>query len=373
MPLETRKAHQPPDLKDWIQSKGKSYTFFKLMHDLEALGYVGPRGVKIKPLSSRVFPARDIHSLSISEKPASSGNTDNTSEPEYPDHQPQSAGSAEVTAWFGGLYGVDSPLPDYFDTLVESHNEDDEDRGKNLKAFLDLVSSRSYHQLYEIWKRLTPIFADNESLSECVRKPILSLCGLGHLKDTQADLVNFGPYMNQGMRNKWGLEHVIRRFLKIDVEVHEFEPARVYLSDMEKTRLGKSSSILGKTFRAVPYRETFATHIRVVCKGLVYEEYLDFLPGGHKQKLLSYLLFRYLPADVEYKLELILKKSEVHQVKFKLDSQNMRLGATTMIQRGDYGKDLRITREGLSVSTQPAAIQKIVEEVELERQLSNIA
>lgn len=337
------------ELRSRIITHIKKYTFYKLLHDLERLGFHGPKRLSVRPVASQMFPARDIYGIHLEN--GAGGSEGKTVE----------SSKAEVEAWFGGLYGVDSPLPMYFDDIL---NEDSA-AGKNLGRLLMLVGNRFYHLLYEIWSRTAPMFCSEEALKDYVRKPVLSICGLGHLRRTRTNMLSAAAYLVQGLRNRWGLETMLTHFLHVPVEVREFEPSRVPLRDDEKTQLGNPrTSVLGRQFRATPYRETFATHVRIVCGPLETEQYLSLLPGGERYAVLVYLAFRYFPVDLEYHLELVLAAHSVKDMRFELRQGRSRLGATTVLGSGRIGRALSILREGVSPSSNPEELNNIIDLIE---------
>lgn len=326
-----------------IAQRAQRYTYYKLLHDLEKIGCHGPRNLKVRPLAAKVFPARDIYDVRL------------------PDADEGGDARAEVVAWFGGLYGVDSPLPMYFDDIIE----EDSQRGRSLKLLLELVGGRFYQMLYEIWSRMAPMFCGEEALDGQVRRPVLSMCGLGHMKGARVNMVVGAAYLAQGLRTRWGLEAMLNSVLGIPVAVHEFDAARVNLRDSERTRLGnRSTAVLGRSFRATPYRESIATHIRIVCGPLERDAYVSMLPGGELHRVLTYLAFRYLPTDLEYRLELVLAASAVRDLDFGLGSRYLRLGATTVLGANRIRRNLHIVRDGVSTASRPAELRKVIAFIE---------
>jgi type VI secretion system protein ImpH len=343
------------ELRSRILAHAKKYTYYKLLHDLEKLGCRGPESLTIRPVASRVFPARDVYELNLQNGGVADGEAGSTQD------------KAEVVAWFGGLYGVDSPLPLYFDDILE----EDSPRGENLRRLLTLVGNRFYHLFYEIWSRMAPLFCSEEALEDYVRKPVLSICGVGHLGKSRINVLAGSPYLVQRMRNRWGLSAMLNHFLEVPVDVREFDPARVPLRQRDRTRLGDpDTAVLGRNLRATPYRETFATHVRIVCGPLDSEEYRSLLPGGERYVVLTYMAFRYFPDDLEYRLELVLAAHSFKDVRFWLKRGDVRLGATTVLGTGRTEHSLRIVREGVSPASRPEALREVVNYVESKDQAS---
>jgi len=339
MSVEIDNRSDDQGLAAWLLANGHRCTFFKLLYELERLGYVGPRRLTIHPLASNVFPARDIHAVVFDDK----------------------ADRSDVIAWFGGLFGVDSPLPSYFDDILAEETP----RAAALESLLVLVGNRFYHLLHEIWSRMSPIFASEEAVQECVRQPALSLCGLEHLREARFDALATVPYIAQGMHSRWGLKGLLEEYLNVSISVREFEHVEIPIRDNERTRLGNgSTAVLGRSFRSLPVRESCTTHIRVICGPLSLDAYTDLLKGGILYEWFAYLLHRYLPEDLEYRVELVLSAKENGKLSFVLGDKLTRLGATTVIRKGLWDRPTRITREGLSLSNQPELMRSIVSKIE---------
>lgn len=89
---------------------------------------VDDKRLTIKPVNSSCFPARDV--LSIIE--------DNS--------------SLAISCLFMGLYGVDSPLPFYLNSICLVDNK----LGKSFCDFLDIFNHRSYALYFMAWREFQP-------------------------------------------------------------------------------------------------------------------------------------------------------------------------------------------------------------------------
>lgn len=111
--------------------KVQNENFFKLMHELfeahhpdqEFTVLATQRKLTLKGRASLKFPVRDVAQVDVVED------------------------ELIVTCEFMGLYGVDSPLPFYFNDL--SLRSDD---GESLRAFLDVLNHRIYVLYYLAWQ-----------------------------------------------------------------------------------------------------------------------------------------------------------------------------------------------------------------------------
>lgn len=131
--MESRVWQQSPVLKDILQN-GHRYHFHQLLYLLEQLLPRSRQGefdyrVRMRPDTSLAFPASDVRRVAT-----------------LPGQR------FEVVSRFLGLYGVDSPLPQYFIDDVTAEDA----AGKQVQAFLDIFNHRLYALLHQSWKKQNP-------------------------------------------------------------------------------------------------------------------------------------------------------------------------------------------------------------------------
>ncbi|WP_196161024.1 type VI secretion system baseplate subunit TssG [Reinekea sp. G2M2-21] len=187
--MESSIWQQSPVLDD-ILANGHRYHFHQLLFLLEQLlpeDSVGgfSQRVRIRPDTSLAFPASDVRGVS-----------------RLPGQR------YEVVSRFMGLYGVDSPLPQYFIDDVTAQD----DSGKQLQAFLDIFNQRLYSLLHEAWKKQNPF----TQLDEQGLYYRLTSAMTGQYWDGKKDAMAFGGSFIGSGRNAESLEAILQEALSLD-------------------------------------------------------------------------------------------------------------------------------------------------------------
>ncbi|MDX1341842.1 MAG: type VI secretion system baseplate subunit TssG [Reinekea sp.] len=187
--MESSIWQQSPVLDD-ILANGHRYHFHQLLFLLEQLlpeDSVGgfSQRVRIRPDTSLAFPASDVRGVS-----------------RLPGQR------YEVVSRFMGLYGVDSPLPQYFIDDVTAQD----DSGKQLQAFLDIFNQRLYSLLHEAWKKQNPF----TQLDEQGLYYRLTSAMTGQYWDGKKDAMAFGGSFIGSGRNVESLEAILQEALSLD-------------------------------------------------------------------------------------------------------------------------------------------------------------
>ena len=309
------------------------HTFFKLMHDLEAAGFEYPGNLKVVPFELGLFPARSVESVELQ--------TDGAGQPR-----------AVIRAWFDGLYGVNSPVPQY----IQRKMSEDGELGTNLRLLLDLISNRLYHLLYGVWNRTEPLYANRHSLKSSVVNPVISLCGQGKALDLNPILLHASMFMIQGNGGRWGLRALLRSVFGFPVEIGEFEPARIPLSAGDRTRLGGPRAILGKTMRVLQERCVRHTHVRIELGPLDLDEAMVFLAMRPGWLLLTFLVHVYTGSVVDHVL--VLRIAGKDRPRQRMRSSGFVLGVTSVLGVADTGAETVIRRDGTNLGREPRLLEE---------------
>ena len=255
-------------------------------------GYLSPskENIRFRGTNSMGFPAADIARISLEE--------------------PTSGGSARyvIETTCLGLYGPDSPLPDYVNERIVAYD----DNATVLRDFLDLFNHRLMILLCRVGERYrhSRVF-DGEATDE------LSLfCGalVGELDpfDLQPDLGRAHRLRNATRLGLFSLpaatlEHVVSDlFQAVAVRVEEFVRRTVSIPDEQRNALGQQGNLLGET-AIVGDRVESCDKIRLWLGPLSPDLWEDFLPHGAKRCALETFLRRVLPAPLAY--DIVLRPS----------------------------------------------------------------
>lgn len=187
--MESSVWQQSPVLKDILQN-GHRYHFHQLLRLLEQLLPKNRSAefdyrVKLRPDTSLAFPASDIRSVA-----------------------PLSGQRFEVVCRFLGLYGVDSPLPQYFLDDVTAEDVS----GRQLQAFLDIFNHRLYGLLHQAWKKQSPF----TRLDEFGLYQRLIRATTGHYWRATGDALTYGGNSIGSARSSESLEDILREAMSLE-------------------------------------------------------------------------------------------------------------------------------------------------------------
>ncbi len=309
------------DLKKRLFDKGYLFGFFRatwllerwtrrsapktpepgaLFHEDQPIAYDDER-IRFRPSSSVGFPLSDVAEIK-----------------KLTDNQGQE--TARMTARFMGLYGVDSPMPSYYnDHLAREYDEDDP---SPLRAFLDLFNHRLYAFFYRAWKKYRPALNYKPGGQDRHSRWLLSLAGLGTPRALEASrvppmrLVAFASQLSGRVRSAQGLRVLLEDMMPgVPVTIVENVPRWVTLPQRpplgsghhaplgRPTRLGVNTIVGEKMY-------DLAGKFRIRLGPMNLETYKDYQPGQEKAQTLRWLVRLYMPDHLDYDVELLLREEE---------------------------------------------------------------
>lgn len=247
---------------------------------------------------------------------------------------------------FMGLYGVASPLPKFISELIAKQEEETHP----LQAFLDIFNHRLYSLFYRSWKKYRYYLQFVSGGEDRFSQYMLSLLGLG--TRALSDLVGVPPtrliaysgVIGHRVHSSEGLRGLLSDYLGgIEVTILEFMPR--WVSIPEQISLGSKSpdnrDVQAKLGENIVIGKNILDHsskFRVVLGPLNLDDYRRFLPDGADVQALYRLIRFYTPAQLDFDVELRLKKEEAP--KFKLGSELAQLGRTSWL--GEPQEDVPI-------------------------------
>ena len=205
-----------------------------------------------------------------------------------------------------GLYGPDSPLPDYVNEQVVAL---DRDTGV-LRDFLDLFN----HRLVVLLCRIARRYRHQRVFDFTATDELSLLCGawVGEPDptDTSPDPARAHRLRNAHRLGRFGrsahtLERVLAdRFEGIGVRIEEFVACTVFIRDEQRQRLGLRGNRLGHTALLGDRTTARDGKVRVWIGPLGRDQMDAFLPDGAQRHILDALLERLLPAPLAWDLRL---------------------------------------------------------------------
>jgi len=243
--LNNKPSESLQALEQDILAQGSDYEFFQTYRLLDSVNQSYPvsprrpaRKIEVKPSLSLGYTDQDVHDVKILDK----------------------QGGYEIVSQLPGLYGVASPLPDFYNEELLDNEWDDL---AAPREFLDIIHKQLFPKLYQAWRLyklpLNTIEKSNDSywslLANLMGQPSVDAQPLnnGSSLETQNErdfnklkLRYFNLFSNRE-RSKDGLTILARDFLQLDdLSITEFVPEDVVLPEALRCQLGVQNSLLGE-------------------------------------------------------------------------------------------------------------------------------
>ncbi|MFO0615517.1 MAG: type VI secretion system baseplate subunit TssG [Polyangiaceae bacterium] len=301
-------AEERPPLPDLsaasaqIEKDARRYAFFKLVYLLERVypsappvGHDGPvaaERVRIRPDASMAFPANDVSNV---ERIKGGDGIERT----------------RVTATFMGLYGSSSPLPNYF---IEQVAQDEyQGQAQPVREILDLIHHRLYALIYRSWAKYRFGVSYRTKGDDVFTKRMFCAAGIdgfgGHTPPIERFLfLRYAPLLAMKTRSARGLGLVLNElFGKTGVRIDQFIGAWTLIEKPYRNKIGVANSQLGTSLTIGRYVFDASSRYKIVLGPLDYNDYLAFLPGGHKRPLLRGVCSVFTRGMYDVMLELHVK------------------------------------------------------------------
>lgn len=300
-----------------IGERARNFEFFQLLRILAGRqpGAAGPgsgfdyrsEALRVRPDANHVFPSSDVRSVEFENDPEA---------------------VPEVTVTFGGLYGIDSPLPYAFQRGIAAEPE----TSGALRSFLDLFSHRFYTLLWRAWARYRPeLFSEGSEARQVHEVRLRALAGIASPGAAEAPigdavLLAMSGRLAAWSRNAEGLRVLLELSLNLPVRIYENVVRRVELP--QRPRLG--SSRLGRDTVAGSRVRDASGLFRIEVGPLALEQFLDLLPGQAGASRLDALVRLYAPDYLDYDMSLILDSADVPPLRLG-EGRSASLGLTACL------------------------------------------
>ncbi|BCA78396.1 type VI secretion system baseplate subunit TssG [Desulfuromonas sp. AOP6] len=190
---------------------------------------------------------------------------------------------------FMGLYGVDSPLPQYFNDITAR----DKDGSDELSAFLNLFSQRLYTLLFMAWKKLN----HHGGTKSLYSRYLTAFSGMS----AATGRIDYAGVFGTRIRSSQALCGMLADFLDAPVRLRQNVPRWIGIDEPaklgEKCLLG-SNALLGNRLLDVN------SHVRILAGPLSFEKALALRPGEPLALAVASLLGDYLEPGLDYDLAL---------------------------------------------------------------------
>jgi type VI secretion system protein ImpH len=249
------------------------------------------------------------------------------------------------------IMGLSSPqgvLPaPYTELIIERTQKKD----YALRDFLDIFNHRFISFFYRAWEK-HHFFVSYELAERDVVSPVmLSLLGLGteglaekQLVPDQA-LIFYSGLITQKPRSAQNLKQLLTDFFGVHVEIEQFVAKWIPLQTIDQTILDDSESPIQRLgFAAIVGDEVWdqQSTVRVKIGPLTADQYFSFLPRNESQAYrdLRAILKFWSNDELDFEVELILKREDVSPLRFDLDAGiGPLLGWTTWVKNREMQRD----------------------------------
>lgn len=229
---------------------------------------------------------------------------------------------ARLTVNLMGLTGALGALPQvYTELALKTLHE----RNPAFTRFLDLFNDRLLSLFHQAWRRYRlPALVESFGThgTDPVREMLYSIAGFGlaSLRDRQMledePLIYYAGLFGQAPKSAISLERLVGDFTGLPVRVEQFQPRRIPIPPDEQTTLpsqGLPGSFCQLGVDAVIGEATLDVQgcFRVVLGPLIYQSFLDYLPGRPSVLRLKDLIRTYVGPEFAYEIQLILRRDQI--------------------------------------------------------------
>ena len=284
--------------KDLLEN-GSDYNFFQAYRLLESVNHTYPvsarrpaRKIEVRPDLSLNYTESDISKVNPLEKNR----------------------GYEIISQLPGLYGVASPLPDFYN---EELLDNEWDEHEAPREFLDIIHKQLFPKLYQAWRLYKLNLNTVERSNDSYWNLLFSLLGDPNIENSDLKVLKlryFSLFSNKE-RSKEGMRIIISDFLNLDnILISEFNAQQVPIKKSLRCQLGLKQHQIGVAHLGSKIMDQ-SLKVIAIADDVSEAQYQDLKQGPGKQKLdvLKQLLIEYLkkPIELDLKLNVNIKESKV--------------------------------------------------------------
>ncbi len=282
-----------------FEQRAPEFDYYRLLYLLERLhpdapplGFTGPASeerIRLRGEPSLVFASSDISEL-VQVKLA------------------DGVERVRVSTAFLGLYGSSSPLPTHF---VENIALSVYQGGPQpVREFLDVIHHRLLSLLYRGWAKYRQSVGYLSGGKDKFTRRMFCAVGLDGFSDAEQAInpfyfLKFAPLLATKSRSARGLHVVLDELLGgIGVDIEQFVGHWTLIEKPLRNQLGRANHQLGESLVIGRYVYDGSGRFTVKLGPLEYDDYLSFLPGGHRRPFLQSVINTFTPGIHDVMLEL---------------------------------------------------------------------
>jgi type VI secretion system protein ImpH len=336
MGAEERKPDVDLSIIDRFQRGARRFSFFRLVYMMERvfpaappIGVQGPaheERIRLRGDTSLIFSSSDVTEMSLAQ---------------YADGQKR----ARVSVAFMGLYGSVSPLPTHFPEQIALSEY--QGGPQPIREFLDVFHHRLLSLVYRAWtKYRLPVMYRKRGTDPFTRRMFCAV-GLDGFRDHETPLdrfffLRYAPILTSKSRSARGLEVVLGDlFGEMGVKIEQFVGHWTLIEKPLRNKLGVMNHQLGESLTIGRYVFDGTGRFTIVLGPVGYDEYLSFLPGGHRQPVLRGVVDTFTRGIYDVMLEIHVKTEAAPR--WQLASPRASTLKRTMWLGGSGGQQFVIT------------------------------
>jgi type VI secretion system protein ImpH len=294
-------AAQPSEslkiLEKNILEESSEYEFFQAYRLLESVNNSYPvsarrpaRKIEVRPELTLSYAETDISEIKTLEKQR----------------------GYEIISQLPGLYGVASPLPDFYN---EELLDNEWDELNAPREFLDIIHKQLFPKLYQAWRLYKLNLNTLEKSNDSYWNLLYSLMGDPNTKNEEIKKLKlryFSLFTNKE-RSTAGLKIIISDFLDIDnLEIKEFQQQTVTISDNLRCKIGQQNHKLGEAHIGSKIKNK-SLKVKAIANDISQYQYELITTDRNKLARLKTLLREFLikPLQIELKFNVLLENSDL--------------------------------------------------------------
>jgi len=235
-----------------------------------------------------------------------------------------------LTTSFLGLYGPDSPLPDFYteDILAADPEE------SNVKDFLDIFHHRLLSLIYRCWLKYRYYLQYKPGGKDDFSSYIFSLTGIlmpemiSHFEPVR--ILNYVGLMSQQSRSAKALESLLSDYFEAFISIEQCLSRWVTIGKEDRTALGVKNSQLDTNMAVGDRIFDRSGKFRISIYLTKLSDYTKFLPEGDNFSAMSEIIQLFLNSPMDFDEELILAGDEVPMLLLS-SSEGLQLGRASWL------------------------------------------
>lgn len=234
-----------------------------------------------------------------------------------------------------GLSGAGSPLPAFYAEQALGDSDD----ANVTRMFLDLLNHRLHRLITPIWRRYRYRVSFQKGAVDPFSQRLFALIGLAGTPIRQAREINWKrllPYLgllSLRAHSAALIEAVLRYYFKHgDLSIEQCLSRTVAILQDQLNRLGADNSVLGQDLVLGEQVGDRSGKFRIHIRGLSWQRFHEFLPGGSGYQPLRALVRFSLRDPLSYDIRLVMRQEEIRDMRLCARS-DCRLGWTSWLGR----------------------------------------